>query len=233
MAQEVESGFDVYEFLANAGPGRKIVPLKRTQVFFSQGDPADCVFFLQKGRVKISVASAAGKEATIRLVSAKDFFGEKAMAADPGLRLTTAHGHNCLHRAQNSQARIPPGHAGGTVLFLLILVVPSSLQREDSGRPSRPALQPSRKAASASPLAFGRVQPAGRRGDADFANLTGSPRKYDRQYQTSRQRIHESISQTGIHRVQQSHSSSQVALKCLPSRLNCVRVRKVENGRSG
>jgi CRP-like cAMP-binding protein len=90
MAQEAESGFDVHEFLANAGPGRKIVQLKRTQVFFSQGDPADCVFFLQKGRVKISVVSAAGKEATIRLVSANDFFGEKAMAADPGLRLTRA-----------------------------------------------------------------------------------------------------------------------------------------------
>ncbi len=90
MAQEGKSGFDVHEFLANAGPGRKIVQLNRTQVFFSQGDPANCVFFLQKGRVKITVASAAGKDATIRLVSANDFFGEKAMAADPGLRLTTA-----------------------------------------------------------------------------------------------------------------------------------------------
>ena len=90
MTQEVVSGFNVDEFLANAGHGRKIVQLKRMQVFFSQGDPADCVFFLQKGRVKISVASAAGKEATIRLVSANDFFGERAMAAELRLRVTTA-----------------------------------------------------------------------------------------------------------------------------------------------
>jgi CRP/FNR family cyclic AMP-dependent transcriptional regulator len=90
MATESKSGFDVDAFLANAGPGRKVVQLRATQAFFSQGDPADCVFYLQKGRVKISVASADGKEATIRLVLAGDFFGEKAMAAEPGLRVTTA-----------------------------------------------------------------------------------------------------------------------------------------------
>jgi CRP/FNR family transcriptional regulator, cyclic AMP receptor protein len=90
MAQEGVSGFNVDEFLANAGPGRKIVQLNRTQVFFSQGDAADCVFFLRKGRVKISVTSSAGREATIRLVSANDFFGERAMAAEPRLRVTTA-----------------------------------------------------------------------------------------------------------------------------------------------
>ena len=90
MTTEGKSGFDVDAFLANAGPGRKIVQLRAAQAFFSQGDPADSVFYLQKGRVKISVASADGKEATIRLVLAGDFFGEKAMAAEPGLRVTTA-----------------------------------------------------------------------------------------------------------------------------------------------
>jgi CRP/FNR family cyclic AMP-dependent transcriptional regulator len=90
MLIETKTGFDVGAFLANAGPGRRIVQLNAAQVFFSQGDAADCVFYLQKGRVKISVTSAAGKEATIRLVSAGDFFGEKAMAAEPGQRVTTA-----------------------------------------------------------------------------------------------------------------------------------------------
>lgn len=84
------AGFNVDAYLANSGPGRRLVPLSGAQVFFSQGDPADCVFYLQKGRVKITVSSADGREATIRLVSAGDFFGEKAMAAEPGLRVTTA-----------------------------------------------------------------------------------------------------------------------------------------------
>jgi CRP-like cAMP-binding protein len=90
MAMESKTAFDVNAFLANAGTGRKIVQLRATQVFFSHGDLANCVFYLQKGRVKISVVSADGKEATIRLVSAGDFLGEKAMAAEPGLRLTSA-----------------------------------------------------------------------------------------------------------------------------------------------
>jgi CRP/FNR family cyclic AMP-dependent transcriptional regulator len=90
MPTDAKTGFDIDTFLATAGVGRTLVQLKTEQAIFSQGDPADCVFYLRMGRVKISVVSADGKEATIRLVSAGDFFGEKAMAAEPGLRVTTA-----------------------------------------------------------------------------------------------------------------------------------------------
>jgi CRP-like cAMP-binding protein len=90
MEKDNKSGFDVAAYLANAGPGRRIVQLSRDQTFFSQGDTADSVFYLLKGRVKITVVSAAGKEATIRLVGAESFFGEKAMETKPGPRVTTA-----------------------------------------------------------------------------------------------------------------------------------------------
>lgn len=90
MVSNPDSAFSVGEYLATAGPGRKLIQVKRTGLFFSQGEAADCVLYLHKGRVRISVLSAAGKEATIRLVSAGDFFGERAMAADPWLRVTTA-----------------------------------------------------------------------------------------------------------------------------------------------
>lgn len=82
--------FDIDSFLAHPSAGRKLLNAGRDELFFSQGDPADCVFYLRKGRVKISVVSPGGKEATIRLVLAGDFFGEKAMAAEPGMRVTTA-----------------------------------------------------------------------------------------------------------------------------------------------
>ena len=90
MEKDSQSAFDVAAYLANAGTGRRIVQLSKDDVFFSQGDPADCVFYLHKGRVKITVVSAAGKEATIRLVSANSFLGEKAMETKPGPRVTTA-----------------------------------------------------------------------------------------------------------------------------------------------
>jgi CRP/FNR family cyclic AMP-dependent transcriptional regulator len=82
--------FDPAVFLAQAGLGRKIVQLKAKEAFFSQGDAADCVFYLQSGRAKLMVVSSEGKEATIALLTAGDFVGEESMAGKPGLRLATA-----------------------------------------------------------------------------------------------------------------------------------------------
>jgi CRP/FNR family transcriptional regulator, cyclic AMP receptor protein len=83
--------FDAAAFLANAGLGRRVIEFAPKEAFFSQGDPADSIFYLQKGRAKVTVVSATGKEATIALVSAGDFVGEEALAAVPGLRLATAN----------------------------------------------------------------------------------------------------------------------------------------------
>ena len=82
--------FDPAVFLAQAGLGRRIVQVKPKRAFFSQGDPADCVYYLQSGRAKLTVISSAGKEATIALLSAGDFVGEESMAGMPGLRMATA-----------------------------------------------------------------------------------------------------------------------------------------------
>ena len=84
------STFDPAVFLAHAGLGRRIVELNENENFFTQGDQADSVFYLQHGRVKVTVVSQSGKEATITLVSSGDFVGESALAAIPGLRLSTA-----------------------------------------------------------------------------------------------------------------------------------------------
>jgi CRP-like cAMP-binding protein len=82
--------FDLAAFLSSAGLGRRIMQLAPKQVFFSQGDTADSVFYLQKGRAKVTVVSNTGKEATITLLSESDFVGEEALTAMPGLRLSTA-----------------------------------------------------------------------------------------------------------------------------------------------
>jgi CRP/FNR family transcriptional regulator, cyclic AMP receptor protein len=90
MNEGKKTAFDVAAFLANPGLGRKIVQLKPKQVFFSQGHAADCIFYLQKGRAKLTVVSANGKEATITLLSEGDFVGEESLATVGGLRLATA-----------------------------------------------------------------------------------------------------------------------------------------------
>jgi CRP/FNR family cyclic AMP-dependent transcriptional regulator len=82
--------FDPATFLAQAGLGRRIVRLNSKEAFFSQGDAANCVFYLQDGRAKLTVISKEGKEATIAMLAAGDFVGEAAMAGIPGLRMSTA-----------------------------------------------------------------------------------------------------------------------------------------------
>jgi len=90
MMDGTQTCFDPAVYLTQAGLGRKIIHVKPRRAFFAQGDPADCVFYLQTGRVKLTVISKTGKEATIALLGAKDFVGEEAMAGTPGLRMATA-----------------------------------------------------------------------------------------------------------------------------------------------
>src|SRR3984885_13287657 len=82
--------FDPVAFLAHAGLGRRIVEFKPKQTFFTQGDQADSVFYLQSGRARLTVVSQSGKEATITLLLAGDFVGEESLSTVPGLRLATA-----------------------------------------------------------------------------------------------------------------------------------------------
>jgi CRP-like cAMP-binding protein len=87
---QVEAGFDPVAFLAVAGIGRRLMHLKPGNSFFAQGSVADCVYYLQSGRAKITVVSARGKEATITLLGSGEFIGEEAIASSAGLRLASA-----------------------------------------------------------------------------------------------------------------------------------------------
>jgi CRP/FNR family cyclic AMP-dependent transcriptional regulator len=90
MNSKENPGFSVGEFLASAGLGRRIVQLKPEHVFFAQGTVADSIFYLQKGRAKLTVVSKKGKEATITLLGPGDFIGEESLAGGGGLRMATA-----------------------------------------------------------------------------------------------------------------------------------------------
>ena len=92
-----EIPFDAGVFLAQAGLGRRIVTFAPKQPFFSQGDPADSVFYLQKGRAKVTVVSAAGKEATILMLAGRRVCWGGRFGSDTGA--ATIH-CNCDHRLQ-------------------------------------------------------------------------------------------------------------------------------------
>jgi len=72
--------FDPITFLATIGEGRKSLTVAKKQGIFTQGDAADAVFYIQKGQVRLTVVSKIGKEATIGILDAGNFFGEGALA---------------------------------------------------------------------------------------------------------------------------------------------------------
>jgi CRP-like cAMP-binding protein len=72
--------FNPSTFLATIGEGRKSLTFARKQKIFAQGDTADEVFYIQKGKVRLTVVSKTGREATIGLLTEGDFFGEGALA---------------------------------------------------------------------------------------------------------------------------------------------------------
>jgi CRP/FNR family transcriptional regulator, cyclic AMP receptor protein len=81
--------FDPNTFLATIGEGRKNLAVSKKQVIFAQGDVADAVFYIQKGRVKLTVVSKIGREATIGILGEENFFGEGALAGQ-ALRMGSA-----------------------------------------------------------------------------------------------------------------------------------------------
>jgi CRP-like cAMP-binding protein len=134
LAESPKVAFDAAAFLAKAGLGRSIVQLKAKQTFFSQGDLADAIFYLQSGRAKLTVVSKKGKEATITLFSVGDFVGEESLATVGGLRLATASAISACRALKIERAemvRVMHEEPSITDLFLKFLLARSMRTQAD------------------------------------------------------------------------------------------------------
>ena len=80
MERRRSTGFDAKAFLTKAGTGRSISAYRKKQVVFAQGDPADAVFYLEQGQVKLTVVSKRGKSAVVAMLGPGSFFGEGCLA---------------------------------------------------------------------------------------------------------------------------------------------------------
>jgi CRP/FNR family transcriptional regulator, cyclic AMP receptor protein len=89
VAAKKLSKFNPKTFLLTMDGGRKIAAFSKKQTMFVQGDPSDCVLYIQKGKVRLTVVSQTGKEATIGILNEGDFFGEGCLAGQP-LRMCSA-----------------------------------------------------------------------------------------------------------------------------------------------
>ena len=89
MATKSRPSFDPKSFLAKVGEGRSIEGYHKDQIVFSQGDPADAVFYVERGEVKVTVVSEQGKEAVVAILGTNQFFGEGCLAGQ-AQRIATA-----------------------------------------------------------------------------------------------------------------------------------------------
>ncbi len=101
-----QGDFDPKVFLARAGPGRATERYGKNQKIFSQGDVADTVFFIHRGKVKVTVLSEHGKEAVVGLFAEGQFFGEAGLEG-AAIRTTTSHAmEDCLITSITKQAML-------------------------------------------------------------------------------------------------------------------------------
>ena len=134
MAAKSKSGsFDPKDFLAKVGEGKTIVRYDKNQIIFTQGDPANTIYYVQKGRVKVVVISEQGKEAVVGILEARQFFGEGCMNGHSIRIATTTAMEECLITAITKEAMIATIHSEPkfSELFMAYLLTRNSRIEED------------------------------------------------------------------------------------------------------
>jgi CRP/FNR family transcriptional regulator, cyclic AMP receptor protein len=133
MATKRRLPFDAKSFLAKVGEGRSISKYRKDQVVFSQGDLADAVFYIQKGKVKITVVSDRGKEAVVALLGADEFCGEGCLAGQPRRMATATAMTDCtIMRLQKASIiRVLHDEPGFSEIFISHLLARTIRVEED------------------------------------------------------------------------------------------------------
>jgi CRP/FNR family cyclic AMP-dependent transcriptional regulator len=143
MASKQSPSFDPKSFLAKIGEGRSIGKYRRDRIVFSQGDSADAVFYIQQGKVKVTVISEQGKEAVVAMQGPDEFCGEGCLAGQPRRMATATAMTECeiMRLEKGAIIRVlhderPPHRGGLTDLLTISCRVP----RREPSRPLQRAL---------------------------------------------------------------------------------------------
>ena len=161
MATKRRPPFDPKSFLAEVGEGRTISKYRKDQIVFSQGDPADAVFYIQKGKVKVTVVSDQGKEAVVAILGAGEFCGEGCLAGQPRRIATVRAMTECtiMRLEKTSIIRVLYEEPAFSEVFMSHLLARTIASRRGFGGP---AFQFERKAAGAASLLLANFGKEGR-----------------------------------------------------------------------
>jgi CRP/FNR family transcriptional regulator, cyclic AMP receptor protein len=133
MGKPAKRAFDAQDFLAKVGEGKSILQLQKGQNIFVQGDAADTVFYIQKGKIKLTVLSDHGKEAVVGLLGPGQFFGEGCMNGHKMRIATTTAMENCVITSITKAAMIAAIHDQPlfSEMFMAYLLTRNSRIEED------------------------------------------------------------------------------------------------------
>jgi CRP-like cAMP-binding protein len=133
VVKATEQPFDAQVFLAIVGTGKTIARYRKNQVIFFQGEAADAIYYLQKGKIKVVVVSEQGKEAVVGLIEAGQFFGEGCMNGHQMRIATTTAMESCLITAITKEAMLSALKREPTFsnLFMKHLLTRNSRVEED------------------------------------------------------------------------------------------------------
>jgi CRP-like cAMP-binding protein len=129
-----ETGFDAGDFLTKSGLNKAIVEFAKNSTVFSQGDVANAVYYIQKGKVKLTVVSPQGKEATVAVLSVGEFVGEDCIATSHPVRLVTAIAlSDCLlmRIGKNEMVRVLGKEQAFSDVFVAFLLARNARIQED------------------------------------------------------------------------------------------------------
>ena len=205
MKKRRRSKFDPKTFLSKVGEGKTIAKYRKDQIVFSQGEIADAVFYIQHGKVKLTVVSEQGKEAVVAIVGPGHFFGEGCLNGHPLRIATTRAVDECVITRLEKAVMLATIHSQPefSELFMSYLLTRNSRIEE-----YRSIVQFERKASRpTSPSACKFRQ--GRQAGADRGKVQpGNARRDDRHHAIARQLLHEQIPQIGLHRIQRDIGSA-------------------------
>lgn len=133
MLIQEKPAFDPKFFLAKVGDGRSVAQYRKDQIVFAQGEPADSVYYVQRGKVKLAVLSSQGKEAVVGILGSGDFCGEGCLAGQPRRVTTVAAMTDCsLARVDKfAMIRALRSEPAFSHMFLSYLLVRSIRVQED------------------------------------------------------------------------------------------------------
>ena len=205
-------GFDPAVFLETAAKGRIISTHPKKQIIFAQGDAADAVIYIKKGKVKVTVVSKQGKEAVVAhpgggRIPGRGMPDRTAEASGDGDR------NDGMRDDAGGEGRDPAGASRRARILANVHLAYSGQERPGRRRPGRPALQLNRKAACPGAAAAGQFRQGGPAGADRRKDQPGDARRDDRHDAVARQPFHEQVSRPGLHRLQRPSRSPQLAVE--------------------